>query len=121
MKSDGALEAINGLGNNIPKAQRILFAAIIEDSHNMEQKMDIMEKKMSNLEQKVDGVEKKVDAMQGSVDRLSNLIEASINQKQSFWKLLSELKDTKWFWIWLLIITAVIAGLPIGELTGFFK
>ena len=121
MKSDGALEAINGLGNNIPKAQRILFSAIIEDSHNMEEKMDLMEKKMSNLEQKVDGVEKKVDAMQESVDRLSTLIEASINQRQSFWKLLSELKDNKWFWIWILIITVILAGIPLGDLTGIIK
>lgn len=120
-KSEGALTAINGLGNSIPKAQKILFASIVEDNKKMEERMAEVEKKITSLEQKVDGVEKKVDTMQDSVERLSALVEASINQKQSFVKLLSELKDNKWFWIWVLIVTVIIAGVPLESLVNLVK
>lgn len=120
-KSEGALNAINGLGNSIPKAQKVLFSSIVEDNKKMEEKMAIMEKRMSSLEQKVDGIEKKVDSVSDSVERLTVLVEASINQKQSFIKLLSELKDNKWFWIWILIVTVIVAGVPLENLAGLIK
>lgn len=120
-KSEGALSAITGIGNSIPKAQKILFASIVEDSKKMEERMATMEQKMNNLEQKFDGMEKKVDTMQDSIERLSTLIEASINQKQSFVKLLGELKDNKWFWIWILIVTVIIAGVPLENLADLVK
>lgn len=120
-KSEGALTAITGLGNSIPKAQKILFASIVEDNKKMEERMATMENKMNILEQKVDGIEKKVDSVSDSVERLSTLIEASMNQKQSFIKLLSELKDNKWFWIWILIVTVIIAGVPLENIVGIIK
>lgn len=120
-KSEGALTAISEIGNKIPKAQKILFESIIEDNKKMEKRMAEVERKISGLEQKVDGVEKKVDAMQDSVERLAALVEASINQKQSFIKLLSELKDNKWFWLWVLIVTVIIAGVPLESLVGLVK
>ena len=120
-KAEGALNAISGLGSNIPKAQKVLFATLVEDSKKMEERMATMEQKMSKLEQKFDGIEKKVDTMQDSVERLSVLVETAINQKQSLLKLICDLKDNKWFWIWVLIVTVIVSGVPLESLVNIIK
>lgn len=120
-KSEGALNAISGLGSSIPKAQKVLFATLVEDSKKMEERMATMEQKMSKLEQKFDGIEKKVDTMQDSMERLSVLVETAINQKQSLLKLICDLKDNKWFWIWVLIVTVIVSGVPLESLVNIIK
>lgn len=118
MKSEAVLNTITGLGKEIPDVEKTLFTALVEDTKKMEERMVALEKKVDTVQRKVDGVEKKVDSMQNSVDRLSELVETAINQKQSFWKLLSELIQEQKFWIWLMIFTVLIFGVSLADLKG---
>lgn len=101
-------QAVNEIdGKDIDKGTRMTLEALVKDGEEMS-------KRMSSLESKV-------DKLDGSINELKSLIEASINQRQSFWKFLGDLiKETR-FWIWIIILTVLAYGVSITDLKGLLQ
>ena len=114
MKSEHALEIAKDLGNEIPKAERVLFSALVDDTKKMEQRMTALEKTVSE-------VQSDVKEIKHSINELAKQVESAINEKQSFWKFLGILITEKKFWIWLIILTLLIFGVTEADLLKFLK
>jgi hypothetical protein len=108
--SSAVLKTINKLGR-IPKAQKELFTALVEDNQKMEERI-------AKVEDKVDKVIVEQQAQRVSIDRLSELVKASINQKESTLNLLKMLFSNKWFWFWFIVFTIVVGGGSVAELAS---
>lgn len=108
--SSAVLKTINKLGR-IPKAQKELFSALVEDNQKMEERI-------VKVEDKVDKVIVEQQAQRASIDRLSELVKTSINQKESTVNLLKMLFSNKWFWFWFIIFTIIVGGGSVAELAN---
>lgn len=108
MTAKDVWDAVNSLdGKDIDKGTRMTLEALVKDGEEMS-------KRMTSLESKV-------DKLDGSINELKSLIEASINQRQSFWKFLGDLiKETR-FWIWIIILTVLAYGVSITDLKGLLQ
>lgn len=108
MTAKDVWDAVNEIdGKDIDKGTRMTLEALVKDGEEMS-------KRMSSLESKV-------DKLDGSINELKSLIEASINQRQSFWKFLGDLiKETR-FWIWIIILTVLAYGVSITDLKGLLQ
>jgi len=99
------VNVVNGKG--IGKGTRVVLEALVKDGEEMG-------KRMSSLEEKV-------DRLCDDVSELKALIRESIDQKQDFWKLLSELIKEPKFWIWIIILTVLFFGVSIADLKGLIS
>ena len=108
MTAKDVWDAVNELdGKDMDKGTRMTLEALVKDGEEMS-------KRMSSLESKV-------DKLDGSINELKSLIEASINQRQSFWKFLGDLiKETR-FWVWIIILTVLAYGVSITDLKGLLQ
>lgn len=108
MTAKDVWDAVNEIdGKDIDKGTRMTLEALVKDGEEMS-------KRMSSLESKV-------DKLDGSINELKSLIEASINQRQSFWKFLGDLiKETR-FWVWIIILTVLAYGVSITDLKGLLQ
>lgn len=128
MKSEAALDIVKNLGNDIPKAERTIFSALVDDTKKMEKRMTALEKTVSEVKSDVREIKKNqtdiyknVNDIHKSMQHLSDQVERVINEKQSFWKFLSILIKEKKFWIWLIIFTLLIFGVTESDLLKFIK
>ena len=70
------------------------------------------------MKKRIDSIEEKVDRICDDVSDLKDLVKESIERKQSFIKLLSELIKEPKFWIWATILTVLAFGVSITDLKG---
>lgn len=114
MKSEQAINIVEELGNNIPKGQKAIFSAIVEDNKKMEQRMSALEKTVSEVKNDVRDIK-------NDLKDVSRKIEKVINEKQSLWKFLGLLVKETRFWVWLIIVTLLIFGITSTDLSKFLK
>lgn len=108
MTAKDVWDAVNEIdGKDIDKGTRMTLEALVKDGEEMS-------KRMSSLESKV-------DKLDGSINELKSLIEASINQRQSFWKFLGDLVKEGKFWLWFTILTVLAFGVSITDLKGLLQ
>lgn len=108
--SSAVLKTINKF-QRIPKAQKELFAALVEDNQKMEERI-------AAIENKVETVITEQRAQKDSIDRLSELVKTSIEQKESTVNLLRQLFGNKWFWFWFIVFTVIVGGGSVAELAN---
>lgn len=105
MTAKDVLEAVTEVdGQDIGKGTRLVLESLVKDGEEMS-------KRMTNLESKVESIDR-------NIVELKNLIETSINQRQSGWKFLSELIKEPKFWLWFIILTVLAYGVSIADLKG---
>ena len=91
-------------GKGIAKGTKIVLEALVKDGEEMKKR--------------IDSIEEKVDRICDDVSDLKDLVKESIERKQSFIKLLSELIKEPKFWIWFTILTVLAFGVSITDLKG---
>lgn len=137
MKSEAetVLQALKEMGNEIPKAERLLFTSLVEDNKKMEKRMTALEKKVDIVDEKVVTVDRKVDSVisdqqiirtqlsdnQKSIDHLTTLVKTSIDQQKEKMKMVSRILQNKWFWLFAIIAIILIAGGSAADLLGIIK
>lgn len=91
-------------GKGIAKGTKIVLEALVKDGEEMKKR--------------IDSIEEKVDRICDDVSDLKDLVKESIERKQSFIKLLSELFQNPKFWLWATILTVLAFGVSITDLKG---
>jgi len=91
-------------GKGIAKGTKIVLEALVKDGEEMKKR--------------IDSIEEKVDRICDDVADLKSLIKESIERKQSFIKLLSEVVHEAKFWLWVIILTVLAFGVSITDLKG---
>lgn len=91
-------------GQDIGKGTRTVLEALVKDGEEMGKR--------------ITSIEGKVDKLCDDVNDLKGLIQQSIDKKQDFWKLLSELIKEPKFWLWLVILTVLFFGVSITDIKG---
>jgi tetrahydromethanopterin S-methyltransferase subunit G len=91
-------------GKDIGKGTRIVLEALVKDGEEMKKR--------------IDSIEDKVDKISNDVSDLKELVKESIERKQSFIKLLSEVVHEAKFWLWVIILTVLAFGVSITDLKG---
>jgi hypothetical protein len=94
-------------GKDIGKGTKIVLEALVKDGEEMRKR--------------IDSIEEKVDRIGGDVSDLKDLVKKSIERKQSFIKLLSELFANPKFWIWFTIVSVLAFGVSITDLKGLIN
>lgn len=121
MKSEQAIDIVEELGDRIPKGQKTIFKALVDDSKKMEQRMTALERTVSEVKTEVKSVKSEVRDVKNTLNNLSDKIDTVINEKQSLWKFLGMLiKETR-FWVWLIVLTLLIFGVTEADLFNFLK
>lgn len=134
-EAETVLQALKEMGNEIPKAERLLFTSLVEDNKKMEKRMTALEKKVGTIDQKVNIVDKKVDSIisdqqvfktqldanQKSIEHLTTLVKASIDQQKEKTKMFYRVLQNKWFWLFAIIAIILIAGGSAADLLGIIK
>lgn len=114
MKSEQAIDIVEELGDRLPKAEKTIFKALVDDSKKMEQRMTALEKTVSEVKSDVRDIK-------SDLKNLSKKIDTVINEKQNLWKFLGTLiKETR-FWVWLIVLTLLIFGVTETDLFKFLK
>ena len=121
MKGEQALDIVKDLGKEIPKAQRTVFSALVDDTKKMEKRMIALEKTVSEVKADVRDVKRNVNDIQNDIKTLTKQVQTAINEKQSFWKFLGILITEKKFWVWLIILTLLIFGVTESDILKFLK
>lgn len=121
MKSEQALDIVKNLGNDIPKAERAVFSALVDDTKKMEKRMTALEKTVAEVKADVREIRKNQNDIQNDIKNLVKQVETVINEKQSFWKFFGLLITEKKFWIWLIILTLLIFGVTDSDLLKLIK
>ena len=128
MKGEQALDIVKDLGGDIPKAERAVFSALVDDSKKMEKRMTALEKTVGEVKADVreikrnqSDIQKNVTDIQSDIKHLAKQVETAMSEKQNFWKFLSILIKEKKFWIWLIIITLLVFGVTEADLLKFLK
>lgn len=108
------IKQMKGRGS-MSAAQIKLAEAQCEDYQDM--KKEILEIKSDVAELKHDnaGLNSKVDTVCAKLDLLLQQ-----SQNKPLLKILSDLKDNKFFWFWFIFLTAVVCGVNIGDIMAFF-
>ena len=114
MKSEQAIDIVEELGDRIPKGQKAIFKALVDDNNKMEQRMITLEKTVSEVKSDVQDIKH-------TLGDLSDKIDAVINEKQNLWKFLGILVTETRFWVWLIVITLLIFGVTETDLLNFLK
>jgi len=116
-KQKSVLETIKQMKGrgSMSAAQIKLAEAQCEDYQDM--KKEILEIKNDVAELKHDnaGLNSKVDTVCAKLDLLLQQ-----SQNKPLLKILSDLKDNKFFWFWFIFLTAVVCGVNIGDIMAFF-
>lgn len=121
MKSEQALDIVKNLGNEIPKAERTVFSALVDDTKKMEKRMTALEKTVAEVKSDVRDIKKNQNDIQNDIKDLMKKVDDAMNEKQSFWKFLGLLITEKKFWVWLIILTLLIFGVTESDLLKFLK
>lgn len=114
MKSEQAIDIVEELGDRIPKGQKAIFKALVDDNNKMEQRMITLEKTVSEVKSDVQDIKH-------TLGDLSDKIDTVINEKQNLWKFLGILVTETRFWVWLIVITLLIFGVTETDLLNFLK
>lgn len=100
----------------IDKVNLLMFEAQVEDAKNMEIRMTTIEKKVDNLDIKVDTLGNKFDSLDEKIDLL-----VSHAEKNTFKENIKEIVQSKMFWVWFMLFTALAFGVSISELSTLIK
>lgn len=114
MKSEQAIDIVEELGDHIPKSQKTIFKAIVDDNKKMEQRMTALEKTVSEVKSDVKNIK-------AQVGDLSKKMDDFINKKLGFWNFLSNLIKENRFWIWLIVLTLLIFGVTEIDLSKLLQ
>lgn len=116
-KQKAVLETIKQMKGKgrMSAAQIQLAEAQCEDFQEM--KKEILEIKSDVSELKKDNSE-----LKGQVGSICAKLDLLIQQSQNkpLLRILSDLKDNKFFWFWFIFLTAVVCGVNIGDIMAFF-
>lgn len=94
-------------------AQIKLAEAQIEDYQDMKKEILEIKSDVSEVKKNDANLNTKVDTIGAKLDLL---IQQSENKP--LLRILSDLKDNKFFWFWIIVITLLIFGVSISELKG---
>jgi hypothetical protein len=116
-KQKAVLETIKQMKGrgSMSAAQIKLAEAQCEDYQEM--KKEILEIKSDVSELKKDNADIKL-IVNSVVSKLDLLIQQ--NENRPLLRILSDLKDNKFFWFWFIFITAVVCGVNISDIMAFF-
>lgn len=105
MTAKDVWETVNEVdGQDIGKGTRVVLEALVKDGEEMKKR--------------IDSIEEKVDRICTDVSDLKDLVKESVERKQSFIKLLSELFQNPKFWVWATIVSVLAFGVSITDLKG---
>lgn len=116
-KQKAVLETIKQMKGrgSMSAAQIKLAEAQCEDYQEL--KKEILEIKNDVADNKKDNAEIKV-IISSVVAKLDLLIQQ--NENRPLLKILSDLKDNRYFWFWIIFLTAVLCGVNMSEIIAFF-
>lgn len=116
-KQKAVLETIKQItGKGKMSASQIKLAeAQCEDYQEMKREILEIKNDIATLKENDISLNGKVDTIGAKLDLL---IQQSENKP--LLKILGELKDNKFFWFWIIIITLLIFGVSISDLKGIF-
>lgn len=116
-KQKSVLEVIKQMKGrgSMSAAQIKLAEAQMEDYQEM--KKEILEIKSDVAELKKDNI-----GLNGKVDTIGAKLDLLIQQSENkpLLHILSDLKDNKFFWFWIIVITLLIFGVSLSDLKGIF-
>jgi len=116
-KQKAVLETIKQMKGKgrMSAAQIQLAEAQCEDYQEMKKEILEIKNDVSELKKDNAGLNSKVDSVCAKLDLL---IQQS--QNKPLLRILSDLKDNKFFWFWFIFLTAVICGVNIADIMAFF-
>ena len=116
-KQKAVLETIKQMKGrgSMSAAQIKLAEAQCEDYQEMKKEILEIKSDVSDLKTGYNGLNGKVDTVCAKLDLL---IQQS--QNKPLLKILSDLKDNKFFWFWFIFLTAVVCGVNISDIMAFF-
>jgi len=116
-KQKAVLETIKQMKGrgSMSAAQIKLAEAQCEDYQDL--KKEILEIKNDVADSKKDNADIKV-IVSSVVAKLDLLIQQ--NENRPLLKILSDLKENKYFWFWFIFLTAIICGVNISDIMAFF-
>lgn len=116
-KQKSVLEVIKQMKGrgSMSAAQIKLAEAQMEDYQEM--KKEILEIKSDVAELKKDNI-----GLNGKVDTIGAKLDLLIQQSENkpLLRILSDLKDNKFFWFWIIVITLLVFGVSLSDLKGIF-
>lgn len=114
-KQKAVLETIKQMKGRgrMSAAQIKLAEAQIEDYQDMKKEILEIKSDVSEVKKNDADLNAKVDTIGAKLDLL---IQQSENKP--LLRILSELKDNKFFWFWIIVITLLFFGVSISELKG---
>lgn len=114
-KQKSVLEVIKQMKGrgSMSAAQIKLAEAQMEDYQEM--KKEILEIKSDVAELKKDNI-----GLNGKVDTIGAKLDLLIQQSENkpLLRILSDLKDNKFFWFWIIVITLLVFGVSLSDLRG---
>lgn len=126
--TENVLNALEKTGKGLPKAEKVLFASLVEDNKKMEERMTALEKKVDTVEKKVDAVisdqqvfKNQLAITQSSIENLTKLIQTNIDLQKEKTKAVAGVLSNKWFWLFAIIAIILIAGGSATDLAGIIK
>lgn len=114
MKSEQAIDIVEELGEDIPKGEKTIFKALVDDNKKMDQRMTALEKTVSEVKSDVKNIKDQVEDLCKKMDDF-------INKKVGFWNFLSSLITEGRFWVWLIVLTLLIFGVTETDLFKFLQ
>lgn len=116
-KQKAVLETIKQMkgSGRMSAAQIKLAEAQCEDYQEMKKEILEIKSDVSELKTSYTGLNGKFDTVSAKLDLLIQQ-----NENKPFLKILSELKDNKFFWFWIIFLTAILCGVNISDIMAFF-
>ena len=82
-----------------------------------------MKKEITEIKQDVLALKESNVSLNGKVDTIGAKLDLLIQQSENkpLLRILSDLKDNKFFWLWIVILTLLFFGVSIADLKGIFQ
>lgn len=120
-KGEIVLETLKHSGVELPDGVTMVLEGIIEDNKKIGERMDKIEEKVNQVQTELITIKDSLNDTNKSIDRLVGLVENSIQRRENLSNIFADLIKNKMFWIWLIVLTALIFGVSVADLSGLFS